>query len=715
MHIAVLGHYRHRGPSHEVYVHTIPRYIHSRLHKNLGEAAFSFYDIDDPELNLYKKDAVIVGGGTFNEESLRRLSFLSSFRGVKIALSIGLAKSELISPLFLSLFDFVFTNVFEDLRPLQKALGTEKAHFLPDLSFNLSPVFQPSQGNKLCGVFLSSRLPSDMYKDVARALEHLSTRFAVTFYLFDDAPVKQVAELVDRPVVVDDTSHNAAKLFEIMSHLDLAVCMPYHAHVMCMLSGVPVISLTDERPVVALMAQAGLSDSQCLLTEDDLYTELKRAARHVYKEREEIARSLPRVIKRLRFQLNTDKISGLINGRMAKTVADEVLNYMGDDPVTIGQIISGRISTCPDHPFAATIAQRWSPEAMSQLIAEAKDKCPPPESAFRFVYYAPNEMIEECTKNGLFNFNIDEYYALSQDRWWLVAEAMTEMISDQGIFLDLMLERTFVQCHGYMAYTGRIPYTQPWAGFLHQVETQQIWSDNDFLRSLLTCRALFTFTPSPWIQKVLQDLHFDIPIVTVTYPGKATSCFSLEEYRKNPRVVAMSGFWIYAFESYVGQPTILRSHHPSQISVVYSDDPPEQNGTDWMNGLVLWLHDHGISAQCSDDTLYVPLSTDLEEVRTILHGLMGNVDIIPNPKDYIVYLHTEDFDPIIVECIMTNTPIIINRTAMSLHYLGSDYPLWSDDLVTPEKVSMAFHYLQDLDKTRFNFSVFAETVVGALS
>jgi hypothetical protein len=66
----------------------------------------------------------------------------------------------------------------------------------------------------------------------------------------------------------------------------------------------------------------------------------------------------------------------------------------------------------------------------------------------------------------------------------------------------------------------------------------------------------------------------------------------------------------------------------------------------------------------------------------------------------------------ILECIIRNTPIIINKIEPVVDYLGEEYPLYFNnlnevpDLINTQKIEAAYLYLQNLDKSRFSIDSF---------
>jgi hypothetical protein len=70
----------------------------------------------------------------------------------------------------------------------------------------------------------------------------------------------------------------------------------------------------------------------------------------------------------------------------------------------------------------------------------------------------------------------------------------------------------------------------------------------------------------------------------------------------------------------------------------------------------------------------------------------------------------------ILECIVRNTPIIVNKIEPVVEYLGQDYPLYFENLkdvpllLTDEKLLEAHTYLCNLNKSEYYINYFCKKV-----
>ena len=66
----------------------------------------------------------------------------------------------------------------------------------------------------------------------------------------------------------------------------------------------------------------------------------------------------------------------------------------------------------------------------------------------------------------------------------------------------------------------------------------------------------------------------------------------------------------------------------------------------------------------------------------------------------------------IIECIVRNTPILVNKLPAVVEILGDKYPLYYDNLdevnslLTIKHIESAYNYLKKLDKTNLHINTF---------
>jgi hypothetical protein len=138
-----------------------------------------------------------------------------------------------------------------------------------------------------------------------------------------------------------------------------------------------------------------------------------------------------------------------------------------------------------------------------------------------------------------------------------------------------------------------------------------------------------------------------------------------------------------------------------------------------------------LSRSIALETTHYKLHTGNKYLQGMMSHLLendGSVEVIEHtPNDYfdtllsenIVFLNLTDASACntVVECIVRNTPIIINRLPALEEVLGVDYPGFydSDDMFTPtsmildiQYITRIYEYLKKLDKRRFTLDAFMQ-------
>jgi hypothetical protein len=72
----------------------------------------------------------------------------------------------------------------------------------------------------------------------------------------------------------------------------------------------------------------------------------------------------------------------------------------------------------------------------------------------------------------------------------------------------------------------------------------------------------------------------------------------------------------------------------------------------------------------------------------------------------------------VLECIVRNTPIVINKINSVVEYLGEAYPLYFEDisqinsLLTLENITKSHIYLQNMDKSDITLESFTKNILS---
>ena len=96
------------------------------------------------------------------------------------------------------------------------------------------------------------------------------------------------------------------------------------------------------------------------------------------------------------------------------------------------------------------------------------------------------------------------------------------------------------------------------------------------------------------------------------------------------------------------------------------------------------------------------------------------VDILLSKNIVFVDLFDASANNAVIECIIRNTPIIINKLDAVVEYLGEDYPLYFNnlyqvnELLDINNIKKAYEYLKNMDKTFLSMDVFINKIINDL-
>jgi hypothetical protein len=264
------------------------------------------------------------------------------------------------------------------------------------------------------------------------------------------------------------------------------------------------------------------------------------------------------------------------------------------------------------------------------------------------------------------NWALKSQYGNHRSGWSYAVRSLAELHSDSGVFVDGFIEKKFSWGRDVGDLNNEpTPYSFPWIGFIHVPHNIPVWflyhqsPQNIFQtqlwkESVKYCQGLFCLSEyqKNWLEKQLK-----MPIVSVKHPTEFPNVkFSWDKFLGNnyPRIVQI-GWW-------------LRKLH----SIYYLP--------------VKKLH----------KTILCPNKKYINKLWSIEQQIF-NLKIDPNSAEIIDYLSNIDYDLLlskniayldlydagatntIIECIVRNTPVLVNPLPSVKEYLGENYPFYFEN------------------------------------
>lgn len=357
--------------------------------------------------------------------------------------------------------------------------------------------------------------------------------------------------------------------------------------------------------------------------------------------------------------------------------------------------------------------------------------------------------------------NQDIYSGVHRSGWSYVVDGLRNLDSEYtyrhpSVIIDTYVDRTFHWGSSTFFHLGKIPYTLPWMGFIHHTfdETQseyncvQLFRSELFLSSLQHCKGLFVL--SRYLKNQI-ELHMQENNISHRPPVYALvhamdydhdNVFSMPKFLLNPNKKLVNiGFWlrnpfkIYEIplthkNAYSITKCVLNAKHMTQYL------PP----SDLENALAnlaskYEVHvsdtNNNVSEMCNPPTnrkkqkfviaMNDSISTNLKSVTVINH--LNNAEYDNLLAENIVFLNLVDASACntVIECIVRNTPLLVNRLPALEELLGMSYPGFYNDVIdvvtlinSIDKMYEIHTYLTTLDKSLYTITKFVLDVQNAV-
>ena len=349
------------------------------------------------------------------------------------------------------------------------------------------------------------------------------------------------------------------------------------------------------------------------------------------------------------------------------------------------------------------------------------------------------------------NFTIinKNFQNLHRSGWqYIVTNLIVELNNNNSyqnpLIIDTYIDKTFHWNKDFYKSKGIIPYTKAWIGFVHHTYSDynnsyncsELFNDSDFIKSLQNCKCLIVMTDYLQNQIVnsLAKLNINVDVYSITHPTKYSDVlFDMDLFNKNPnKQIIQIGNWlrnvftIYQLNlpknSIINGKSILKNRNSDSYF------PPKDFLTNLNDSLI----------QENNNTS----QTICRNAFTNMHikGLYDYISFMENSVIEIPYLDNVSYDTLlsqnivflnlvdasacntIIECIIRNVPLLVNRIPPVVEMLGKNYPLYYDTiyeasklLEDPQNIQDAFDYLTKIEKFAFNIDEFINRLKDIIS
>lgn len=284
--------------------------------------------------------------------------------------------------------------------------------------------------------------------------------------------------------------------------------------------------------------------------------------------------------------------------------------------------------------------------------------------------------------------------------WGAVMEQLSSLHSNNGVFVDCFIERTFGWMSNVQVNNGIIPYKKPWIGFIHNPagvptwykdfnKLQFIFDNQQFQESLIYCRGLYTLSKdlNTWVTSNLSS-RFDITIESILHPhvSKDYTCFTIESFKKNNnKMIIDIGTWLRK------QTTLYKLQAPDEFNKVKLWPKGHEAGSTNRKTMERFL-EYEVNYLQFDNFIKQGVS-NIDSVSDLMYDHLLSQNIV------LLDCWDTSANNTVVECIERSTPILCPRLPALVEYLGDGYPMFFDNvsditsLLTLEKIKACHEYL----------------------
>ena len=391
--------------------------------------------------------------------------------------------------------------------------------------------------------------------------------------------------------------------------------------------------------------------------------------------------------------------------------------------------------------------------------------------------------------DGLFNLhfmNQKDESNVHRYGWKYVFESLKCYNNDNSLlYLDLYVDKTFHWKHNINRELGIIPYKTNWIGFIHHTfdtsfsnyNNTTLLENKEFIESLSHCQGLFVlskYLQEQFIEEFKQR-NIDVPIFYIIHPTEINvEKFSMKKFNKNmdKKLLHIGGwlrdifsFYMLNIESnlsfntnncfypFVSQKTDFIKKVAIRGKQMNNYFPTSNFSNEFHNFLLKLenknnLKNDKILSYCSQNTtekrdthLTNNWNKHYYDYMVKFYNSVDIIEFIENNmydtllSENIVFLNLVDASAIntLIECIVRETPVVVNRHPAVIELLGENYPLYysySDNkeinyaemnnevnrlLFDPTKIARANTYLRKLDKNKFTIERFVENFLNIVN
>jgi len=663
----------------------------------------------------------------------------------------------------LDIFENIIYRNNKDYEQFLNKWSDKYSSVLPDIVFLKRRLIDKNKTKKTIGFFLSQTVIANTddalpyINSLVKVVRFwLDNEFNIIFFTMCNSINSKENDLIINNLVIESLTkleRNQVNFFDkpeiiisCMNNIDFAICWRFHAHILCITYEVPFISISNTPKVLNLLKDNNLEEliyhnknvingSKWMITEQaNIKKKLQKIYSNLYNKAQVYKKWPTFLCKRKlpRFYIDLNGLfEKIFNNIYLKFLLKFECNNHDYNAKLILYLITGKLKTeyhwglyekfktCSD-------VLKYKEDIKWIINEEIKKGSTSFYLKMAELLNITNIIIPNCDEKSFVNINYmdqNDMRGVHRSGWQYVIDAINDNCSNcssKAILCDLYLDRTFHWNYEICSKIGIIPYKKNWIGFIHHTTNIKYTDYNVinmfekplFLESLKTCKMLITL--SKYLQKKIKNIviayNFNIPVIRLFHPTEfiePSQQFDYNQFINQPvKKIVQVGAWYRNIDAIY---KLSLGQNPLKYERFALKGPKmESYYSDIINNQDIISRDTK-SRNISKAFLYA-----FEKPVGIINKL-SNSDYDNLFKTSIIFIELYDVSAAntIIESIVRNTPILINKLEGIVEYLGESYPFYYTDYNearskanNPEIIKRTYKYLKNMDKTFLTIEYF---------
>lgn len=374
-----------------------------------------------------------------------------------------------------------------------------------------------------------------------------------------------------------------------------------------------------------------------------------------------------------------------------------------------------------------------------------------------------NIVINQKSKFNLFKITQEKLEKCHYSGWEYVINTLTKKLHNpNGVLFNGFIDRTFLWEYQFNKRMGIIPYIEPWTGFIHHAINNDyskhscvtLFERPLFIESLKYCQGIYVMSKylQKWIINKLNDINLNIKVESLIHPTIIPELkFDYNKFINNKlkKILHIGGWYRNPYVFYeLNVPDTFQKIALQGKNMNNYFKPDTFNFDDILNidCNCKEIHEdineinnnqyNGCGSSCNTQCnngcngLYrhnqymKGMVTSLKEKHesVIIYNNLDNNKYDELLTENIVFLNLIDCSAsnTVIECIVRNTPLLINPHPAIIELLGTDYPFYYNTLEEANTkindillIKETYTYLSLLPKDQYTIDYFLESIINS--